>query len=71
MPGGAGDYMSKARFIYDKAIEINLQGESSCFPLFGICKGFEYMAIFASTSGDPLTDLKSIKQMLSLEYLTT
>ena len=37
--------------------------------MWGICKGYEYMAVFASSSGDPLSDLVSHKKLLSLDFL--
>ena len=56
-PGGAGDYHGYARYIYNKVVEANDAGDY--LPMWGICKGYEYMAVFASSSGDPLSDLVS------------
>ena len=68
-PGGAGDdqYKAKARFIYEQAIEMNDKGEF--FPLWGICQGFEYLAMFAADEGDSvLTKLQSHDISLRLQF---
>ena len=66
-PGGAGDFHDYARYIYDRVVEANDAGDY--LPLWGICKGYEYMAVFASESGDPLSDLVSMKKLLPLDFL--
>ena len=53
-PGGAGDdlYKAKAEMVYKEAIKKNDGGEY--FPLFGICMGFEDLAMFSATAGDSI-----------------
>ena len=68
-PGGAGDsqYEAKARFIYEQAVEMNDKGEF--FPIWGICQGYEYLAVFAADEGeDVLTKLESHKVSLPLKF---
>lgn len=45
-PGGAGRYIDKAKFVLSKAKEFNDNG--SFFPIYGICLGFERLAIITS-----------------------
>lgn len=50
-PGGDGDYMDYARFIYGKVIELNDKG--TYLPLWGTCMGYEQIANFTAHYGDP------------------
>ena len=68
-PGGAGDeqYKLKAQFIYKQAIKMNDNGEF--FPLWGICQGFEYLAMFAADAGDAvLTKLESHDVSIPIKF---
>ena len=53
-PGGSGDYLEIGEYIYKYAIRENDAGRF--YPIWGTCLGFENLAIFASTSGSPLSD---------------
>ena len=66
-PGGSGDYLDLGDHIYKSAIAKNDAGEF--YPLWGTCLGFENLAIFASDSGAPLSDLVSDGHSLTLEFL--
>ena len=68
-PGGSGDdyYKGKARYIWDRAIEFNDNGQF--FPLWGTCLGFEYMGIFAADEGDDvLSSLTSENVSLKVKF---
>lgn len=65
-PGGSKSYMIKARQIYAHAIERNNAGE--IFPIFGICLGFQALGKCAGDE-NPLSDLLSKKQSLTLDFL--
>ena len=68
-PGGAGDdlYKAKAEMVYKEAIKKNDGGEY--FPLFGICMGFEDLAMFSATAGDSiLTQLESHHVSLTVKF---
>ena len=45
-PGGGGDYIEFGRKIFNEMISINDNG--GFYPAYGICLGFENMAIWAS-----------------------
>jgi len=49
MPGGDGDYLEFGSFIYDTIKQYNDNG--TYYPIFGICLGFENIAIYASDEG--------------------
>lgn len=66
-PGGAGDYLEIGDYIYKYAIKENDAGRF--YPIWGTCLGFENLATFASTSGNPLSELVSNEQSLTLEFL--
>lgn len=65
-PGGAGDYKEIGDYIYKSLIKENDEGHF--FPLWGTCLGFENLGIFASDSGNPLSNLVS-HSSLTLEFL--
>lgn len=48
-PGGDGDYIEFGRSMYKEVKSMNDQGHF--YPLWGICLGFENMAIWASDEG--------------------
>ena len=52
---------------YNYAIAENDKG--NFYPIWGTCQGFEYLAMFASDSGNPLSSLESVKQSLTLDFL--
>lgn len=66
-PGGGGDYTEIGDYIYKQLIAENDAG--NFFPLWGTCLGFENLAKFAATSGNPLTKLESNEQSLTLDFL--
>ena len=66
-PGGANNYHEIAGEIYANLIEKNDAGEF--YPLWGTCLGMEAMARLASDSGNPLGDLVSKDQSLTLDFL--
>ena len=66
-PGGDGDYLEIGDYIYKSLISKNDAGQF--YPLWGTCLGFENMAISASDSGSPLSDLESHGNSLTLDFL--
>ena len=50
--GGDGDYLEFGSTIYEHVKAQNDQG--NFYPLWGTCQGYEYMARYASDSGNPL-----------------
>lgn len=66
-PGGAGDYLEIGDYIYKYAIAENDKG--NFYPIWGTCLGFENLAIFASDSGHPLSNLESTEHSLTLDFL--
>ena len=51
LPGGDGDYLDYAKFVYGKVLEFNEQG--IFYPLWGTCMGYESIANFTALNGDP------------------
>ncbi len=48
-PGGDGDYLEYGRFIFEKAITMNDQG--NYFPVWGTCMGYENMMSYVADEG--------------------
>ena len=68
-PGGAGDYLDLGDYVYQSLIKENDAG--NFYPIWGTCLGFENLAIFASDSGNPLSELESTEHSLVLDFLVT
>lgn len=66
-PGGNGDYLEIGDHIYTSLISENDSGKF--YPLWGTCLGFENLAIFASSSGSPLSALLAAEHSLTLDFL--
>ena len=66
-PGGAGNYRTIGDYIYKKLIVENDSG--NFYPIWGTCLGFENLARFASSSGNPLSNQKSDNHTLTLKFL--
>lgn len=68
-PGGDGDYVEYGRKIMDQIIAYNDNGVF--YPAFGICLGFENMAIWAADRGvDILETYNAHAISLKLEFVT-
>ena len=65
-PGGDTDYLDLGNYIYNFAIQENDAGRF--YPIWGTCLGFENLAIFASDSKSPLSNLESDEHSLILNF---
>ena len=65
-PGGDTDYLDLGNYIYNYAIKENDAGHF--YPIWVTCLGFENLAIFASDSKDPLSNLESDGHSLTLNF---
>jgi gamma-glutamyl hydrolase len=67
LPGGDGDYEAMARFLYKEIISMNDQG--TFMPLWGTCMGFEQLANFSASNGDPNEKMFLTHASLPLQFL--
>ena len=67
LPGGDGDYEDYARFLYREVLAMNDRG--TFMPIWGTCMGFEQLANFTATGGDPNEHMYLTHASLPLEFL--
>ena len=67
LPGGDGDYNDYARYIYGKLIELNDQG--MYLPMWGTCMGYESIANFSASNGDPNEIMYLTHTSLPLQFV--
>jgi gamma-glutamyl hydrolase len=53
-PGGDGDYIEYAHFIYNQVKRINDEG--TYLPLWGTCMGYEQIVAYAASEGQPVLE---------------